>query len=119
MDDFAWRSRVLVVFCSEVTQWRAAWTASLDADSAGLRERDLVALDVDADPPTVDGRPMHREDVASLRARFAPADDACEVVLVGKDGGEKVRQRDAAVSLADLMLAIDAMPMRQQEMRGS
>ncbi|MEM6292023.1 MAG: DUF4174 domain-containing protein [Myxococcota bacterium] len=118
MDDFAWSKRVLVVFCSDASQWRDAWTASLNADADGLRERDLVVLDLDTDPPNLDGQPLHRDDVATLRARFEPRVGACEVALVGKDGGEKLRQRDAAVSLTDLMLAIDAMPMRQQEMRG-
>jgi len=37
------------------------------------------------------------------------------VVLVGKDGGEKLR-RGAAVDIDEIFSVIDAMPMRQREM---
>ena len=37
-------------------------------------------------------------------------------ILVGKDGGVKLRQ-NAQVKLNDIFALIDAMPMRQEEMR--
>ena len=37
-------------------------------------------------------------------------------ILVGKDGGEKMRA-DTVVSLAQLYKTIDAMPMRREEMK--
>ena len=39
-----------------------------------------------------------------------------EILLVGKDGGVKLRS-PAPVSTRDLFALIDAMPMRQREMR--
>ena len=38
------------------------------------------------------------------------------VVLIGKDGGVKLRQEEP-ISVADLFALIDSMPMRKQEMR--
>lgn len=38
------------------------------------------------------------------------------VILLGKDGGEKLRKK-SFVSAAELFSLIDAMPMRQQEIR--
>jgi hypothetical protein len=38
------------------------------------------------------------------------------VILVGKDGTEK-RREQTPIELADIFNQIDAMPMRQQEMK--
>lgn len=52
----------------------------------------------------------------ALRKRFHVAPEAFAVILVGKDGGEKLRS-DRPVTWERLQSTIDAMPMRQQEMR--
>ena len=49
------------------------------------------------------------------RLRAALAVDGFEVLLVGKDGGVKLRQ-ETPLSVDDLFATIDAMPMRQREM---
>ena len=64
--------------------------AELLADWAGLVERDFV-----------------------VQTRFnAPA---FSVALIGKDGGEKLRQ-DSLLTARDLFAIVDAMPMRRAEM---
>ncbi|MDI1249127.1 MAG: DUF4174 domain-containing protein [Lacunisphaera sp.] len=49
-----------------------------------------------------------------IETRFGPA--AFSVVLIGKDGGEKLRQT-TPLAPADLFALVDAMPMRQAEIR--
>jgi hypothetical protein len=49
-----------------------------------------------------------------VETRFGPA--AFSVVLIGKDGGEKLRQT-IPLAPADLFALVDAMPMRQAEIR--
>jgi hypothetical protein len=49
-----------------------------------------------------------------IETRFGPA--AFSVVLIGKDGGEKLRQ-GTPLAPAELFALVDAMPMRQAEMR--
>lgn len=49
-----------------------------------------------------------------IETRFGPA--AFSVVLIGRDGGEKLRQ-STPLAAADLFAVVDAMPMRQAEMR--
>jgi len=39
------------------------------------------------------------------------------VVLIGKDGGEKLRREEGA-TLGEIFGLIDTMPMRRREMRG-
>jgi hypothetical protein len=51
-----------------------------------------------------------------LRRQFQVDDRRFTVVLLGKDGGEKFRS-SKPVTIEKLDALIDAMPMRQQEVR--
>ena len=55
-------------------------------------------------------------DIASLRAKYRIKPGDFTVLLLGKDGGVKLR-RHAPVSFAELAGLIDSMPMRQEELR--
>lgn len=70
--------------------------------SAGLRERHIAELE-----------PV---DCVSARRRFRVGDDDFAVVLLGKDGGEKLRAQ-SPVTIERLNKLIDTMPMRQKEVR--
>jgi hypothetical protein len=80
-------------------------TATLNRDAAALRERDVIVEHITPDAARRD-RP---ELGLSPRAAF-------EVLLVGKDGGVKLR-REAPVAVSEIAALIDAMPMRREEMR--
>lgn len=56
------------------------------------------------------------EESAAARRRFRVSPDEFTVILVGKDGGEKLRSR-TPVTIDTLIHLIDAMPMRQKEVR--
>jgi hypothetical protein len=68
--------------------------------AAELAERDIVVV-VSADP--------------ALRRQFR-ATNGFAVVLVGKDGSVKLR-RTSPIQFKELAATVDAMPMRQDEMR--
>jgi hypothetical protein len=53
---------------------------------------------------------------ASARRRFRIGQDDFTVILLGKDGGEKLRS-DTPVTMETLTKLIDSMPMRQKEVR--
>ena len=53
---------------------------------------------------------------AAARKRFHILPGEFTVLLLGKDGGEKLRSKNPIV-FSELAAAIDAMPMRQQELR--
>jgi len=53
---------------------------------------------------------------AAARRRFHVRPTDFTVILIGKDGGEKLRSHQP-ISLDTLRSTIDAMPMRQEEMR--
>lgn len=118
---FKWQQRVLMIFGpsdvdGRITEQRAINVAGID----GLRERDMAIFSVlPGDLIAELGRQPEgdRQAIArDLRRRFDIAPDDFVVVLIGKDGAEKFR---AGVTIPPHILfdIIDAMPMRQQEMR--
>lgn len=80
-------------------------------DAPGLAERDVARVEVVGDMVT-----GASETAAALRARYKVDGSGFRVVLVGKDGGVKRDQREP-IAAARLYGTIDAMPMRQDEMR--
>jgi len=96
----------LIIVVSQAADPRAAKQhALLTNDAAAMRERDVIVQDITPEAARRD-RP---ELGVNSRAAF-------EVLLVGKDGGIKLR-RDKPVSASEIIALIDAMPMRQDEMR--
>jgi hypothetical protein len=72
----------------------------LQTHHAELRERDVVIVEGDE----------------ALQRDFHVPPDEFALVLIGKDGGEKLR-RHTLTKVSQLSVIIDAMPMRQAEMR--
>ncbi|QFS82698.1 hypothetical protein FIU97_07790 [Roseivivax sp. THAF40] len=102
--DLRWRARIVVVLADDAGL--AAYRAQMDHLKdvrAGLAERDIVVF-TDTDPAAR----------GALARRLAQG--PFTFVLIGKDGG--VKRREASPVTADSLFAtIDAMPMRQREMR--
>jgi hypothetical protein len=88
----------------------------LNQDPAALAERDVVLIAIPYNAPSPTAAQLSDGDALAARRRFhiAPTDFA--VILLGKDGGEKLRS-SKPISLNQLRNTIDAMPMRQDEMR--
>ncbi len=64
---------------------------------------------------TLDGHAIDAGQSRRLANQYAIGDDAFSVVLIGKDGGEKLRV-DAVPDLRTIYAVIDGMPMRSREM---
>ena len=69
-------------------------------------ERDLISIEA-VGPDAKAG---------ALRRQLGVGEESFVAVLVGKDGGSKIISKEPLAS-ERLMTIIDAMPMRQQEMR--
>ena len=92
---------------------------------AEMKERDLVLIPVvtEAGPQitaetlrVIRGPGLSDEEQLLARQRFHLAPEAFATILLGKDGGEKLRVT-APVSMDRLNRTIDAMPMRKDEMK--
>jgi hypothetical protein len=118
LEQYRWKSRLLLVFApSETDSSYQDLQCRIHTRGEELAERDLVVFRLFEDGSgSVDGKPVAKDRVRSLRSRFAPRPGALTLVLVGKDGGEKLRQVDG-FELQEVLDRIDAMPMRQREMR--
>ncbi len=105
--DYLWKQRVLLVSAAAADDPRLAAQRKIFATIRdGAKERDLTLVEA------VGGGTR----AVALRNKFGIVVDAFRVLLVGKDGGEKLRS-DTPLGPDQLFPLIDAMPMRRNEMR--
>jgi hypothetical protein len=104
LDDLKWKYRPVIVFADSADDPRfIEQMALLERDADALRERDiLVFTDTTPDPK------------GTLRTKMRPR--GFMMVLVGKDGGVKLR-KPFPWDVRELSRVVDKMPMRQQEIR--
>lgn len=84
------------------------------ASDAAERDMTIIALPYNNPSPTAATMTSSEADATRRRFGISPADFA--VILIGKDGGEKLRSTHP-IRFEKLRDTIDAMPMRQEEMR--
>lgn len=117
-EEARWSKRLLVLTAEGPEA--AVQCALVEAEQEGLQERDLTVLQVGAEVEHVAGARATDPPppATAFRDRFGLPERGFQVVLVGKDGGVKLR-RDQPLAPGDLWAVIDAMPMRKREMRRS
>ena len=104
LSEFRWKKRPVVVFADSTDD--PAFIEQMDllrAREPALLERDVVVL-TDTDPAAR----------CPLRLKMRPR--GFMLVLVGKDGGSKLR-KPFPWSVREISRSIDKMPMRQREIR--
>jgi hypothetical protein len=118
LDELRWKNRVLIAFSPEESHLSyrrqlQEWQRSEDA----MRERQIVFIPLVAgEPAEVLGRTISPDLQRDLRRRFGASAAGFTVILLGLDGGVKLR-RTTPVEAIELIRLVDSMPMRQQEMR--
>lgn len=85
-------------------------------NEAAFRERDMRRLVVTPEGAQEEGEALPEGAAKALRERFGPKSGHLVLVLVGKDGGEKMRAR-GLIEMRRFFERIDQMPMRRREMR--
>lgn len=106
LGDFRWKRRPVVVFADSTND--PAFIEQMELLRSGeseLIERDVIVL-TDTDPDAQ----------GALRLKMRPR--GFMLVLVGKDGGIKLR-KPFPWSVREISRSIDKMPMRQREIRDS
>lgn len=113
-----WSYRPLLIFTPAGDDPRLSrQTTMLADDSAALAERRMAVYIVEADRVfTTFGAPAPEAEARALRRRFRIPDDGFRVVLIGLDGGEKLR-REMPITTEELFATIDSMPMRRRELK--
>lgn len=118
--------RPVLVFAPSTTPAFLQQMRNLAQGGVSMHERNVITVPILLHP---DNKPwgvlfngnfdigeMSAGEQAAARRRFHIRPNDFTVILIGKDGGEKLRSH-TPISLDTLRSTIDAMPMRQEEMR--
>jgi hypothetical protein len=120
LGDYRWERRPLLVFAPTDNDPRVVETRSrIEASRCDLVSRDMGrGLVVTEGNSTLDGQVINADESQRLRDRHAIGENAFSVVLIGKDGGEKLRVNEVP-DLSVIYAVIDGMPMRSREMNAN
>ncbi|KQM32260.1 hypothetical protein ASF03_12290 [Rhizobium sp. Leaf68] len=114
LSDLTWKKRVIIVFADADDQRLERQVKILTDQRAELEERDLVVISLINDEASTAFGNVAKPDAAALRDEAGVKKGSFQVILVGKDGGIKLRS-DTVVPDVELFDVIDRMPMRQAE----
>ena len=117
LDDYLWVGRPLLVFAPTDSDPRLVETVRrIEASRCDFVDRDMVlGLIVTDGISTLDGQVVDTSQARRLFSQFGIGANTFSVVLIGKDGGEKLRVNDVP-DLRAIYAVIDGMPMRGREM---
>jgi hypothetical protein len=114
---YRWKNRLLMVFSPypEDSDYQA-FMKEVQNERNGLRDRDILVFEIfEKEQSRLGNSPLKKDSADFLRERFSVQQGSFLVILIGKDGEEKIRWQK--VNLTEIFAVIDGMPMRQREMR--
>jgi hypothetical protein len=116
LGDYLWTSRPLLLFAPSDGDPRLVDTVQrIQSSRCDVVDRDMViGVVVNSGVSSLDGQAVGADQAQRLRDRYAIDADAFTVVLIGKDGGEKLRVNQVP-DLRTIYAVIDGMPMRNRE----
>lgn len=116
LGDYLRQARPLLVFAPTDSDPRLSETMRrIDASRCDFVDRDMVLGRIVAEgTSTLDGQVVDTTQAQRLASQFGIGPSGFSVVLIGKDGGEKLRVNDIP-DLAAIYAVIDGMPMRGRE----
>ncbi len=119
LDGHRWKDRVVILLSEEAdSEVVNEQLRAFKSEEEGMRERKIVVyvlsphgyrVGLNDENAWQKGSPLYSRLKRNEEAPF-------EIVLVGLDGGVKLRQHEL-LTVRKLFATIDAMPMRQSEMR--
>ena len=91
--------------------------AQAEVYRTGYDDRDLLQFQITPEQViTPQGESLGAKAASDFYARYDVSPGRFTAILIGKDGGEKLRRTDEKLGHELLFRTIDAMPMRQREM---
>ena len=118
LNAYQWKNRLLLLFASsEEDQAYLTLKKEIDRQAVEVKDRDLlISYVLERGESRIGQERLSPDQALFLRKRLSVPSGRFTIILIGKDGGEKIRQ-ESAVDLKEIFAIIDAMPMRQQEMK--
>ena len=116
LSDYLWERRPLLLFAPTESDPRLVETMRrIEASRCDFAERDMVLGRILAEgTSTLDGRVLDSNQAQRLVSKFGISTNSLIVVLIGKDGGEKLRVANVP-DLQAIYAVVDGMPMRARE----
>jgi hypothetical protein len=99
------KRQVLILYNQQGLSIKNKQLAELNKDQQGLSERDITIHIIETSNEKAEAKKWRVDDTKAFT-----------FILIGKDGGEKLRS-DTVVPYRKLFATIDAMPMRRTEMQ--
>lgn len=117
IDLHQWNNRVLLVFTNDIDNTTFKTQINeLKNHEVGLKERKLVVYQITKGRYKIGlMKSTNWQNSTYLYDRYKETEAAFEILLIGLDGGNKLRKTDF-ISNEALFRVIDVMPMRQSEL---
>ena len=117
LKQFQWKHRLLLIFAMDENDPPfKKLKDEIIAQKAEVENRDLLVFEIfERGLSRMNTTPLDPVNVHSIRKHYAIPQSAFKVILIGKDGGIKLKKDDTA-NLELIFERIDAMPMRKNEM---
>ena len=115
---FHWKNRLLFLFApdSNNPSFKKLHNEII-AQEDEIEDRDLIVFEItEQGPSKMNKTGLGPQAAEFMRHRFAVPRNTFTIILVGKDGGVKLKRHDP-VGLEKIFGLIDSMPMRQNEMQ--
>ncbi len=118
MNRYTWKNRPVLLFAPKVEDKRfQQMKQQVNTLKEGIEDREIVVIEILQEGQSkAEGRPLPDDKVTALRKQYDIEPDKFALLLVGKDGGIKARWFEP-IDVKQIFGNIDAMPMRQREMR--
>jgi hypothetical protein len=114
LSQLTWKNRIALVFGAAGETRLERQLAEFTRSNEALADRDMVVVGVTEDSAKAVYGSIGNLDADELRRRAGVAPGEFQVVLIGKDGGAKLKSGEFVDSQA-LFGLIDRMPMRRAE----
>ena len=118
LSHYKWKNRLLFVFAPHSSHPSLIDLKNdLSVQKEEILDRDLIVFQIyETGSSFKDMNEIDHQMADKLRREFRVSPGLLTVILVGKDGGVKLRQNQQ-VNLKQIFSLIDDMPMRREEMR--
>jgi hypothetical protein len=119
LNEYRWKNRPILLFAPSKAD---SAFQQIDKNINGLQDelddRDIVLFQLFTAGKSAAGDTLLDEETAAELYRIYDVNpEAVTLVLIGKDGGEKLRQHIDEIDFKTVFDRIDAMPMRRREMQ--
>ena len=117
LSQYEWKNRLLFIFAPHSSHPSLIdLRDDISVQKEEIMDRDLIVFQIyEACSSFKDMSEIDHETADKLRQTFRAVPGLLTVIVVGKDGGVKLR-RNEQVNLDEIFLLIDGMPMRREEM---